>query len=69
MPAPTTQLKADLKMIGDAIKRADGVPDSIKSLFGELVAWNEAIVEHSKDLDERLESSEAAKKEPASHSG
>jgi hypothetical protein len=60
MPAPTTQLKADLKMIGDAIKRADGVPDSIKTLFGELVAWNEAIVEHAKDLDERLESSEAA---------
>lgn len=60
MATPTTQLKADLKMIGAAIKRADGVPDSIKGLFGELVAWNEAIVEHAKDLDERLESSEAA---------
>lgn len=60
MPAPTTQLKADLKMIGDAIKRADGVPDSIKNLFGELVAWNEAIVEHTGDLDERLNASEAA---------
>lgn len=60
MPAPTTQLKADLKMIGDTIKLADGVPDSIKHLFGELVAWNEAIVEHSKGLDDRLESTEAA---------
>lgn len=60
MAAPTTQLKADLKMISDTVKRADGVPDSVKHLFGELIAWNESIVRHTKDLDDRLESSEAA---------
>lgn len=60
MATTQTQLKADLSLIGAAIKNADGVPDSIKQLFGEIVAWNDAIVEHTKDLDNRLEAAEAA---------
>ncbi len=53
------QLKADLSMISDGVKRSD-VPDAIKALFGEVIAWNEAALEHTGELDARLEEADAA---------
>lgn len=53
------QLKADLSMISDGVKRAD-VPDVVKTLFGEMIAWNEAALEHTAELDSRLEEADAA---------
>lgn len=57
---PTTQLKADLSMILAAIKGDPELSPPLKRHLGEIVAWGEAHVEHSKDLDDRLESAEAA---------
>ncbi len=56
----TTQLKTDLSSILSEIKRDSELSDPVKRHLGELVAWCEAHVDHSKDLDDRLETSEAA---------
>jgi hypothetical protein len=53
------QLKADLSVIGDGVKCAD-VPDGVKALFGEVLAWNEASLDHIADLNARLEEADAA---------
>lgn len=52
-------LKADLSMIGNTVRRAEA-SDEVKALLLEMIAWNESFVDQVEDLDDRLESSEAA---------
>jgi hypothetical protein len=56
-------------MIGEAVKRATDVPDGVKLLFREVLAWNEATVDQVADLDDRLDSAEAALDELLDGSG
>jgi hypothetical protein len=54
-----TQLKADLSLITAAVARAD-VPEAVKRLLSEVIAWNEALVDQVVDHDGRIESTEAS---------
>jgi hypothetical protein len=53
-------LRADLSMINAAIKADSEISDPVKRHLGELVAWCEAHVDQTKELDDRVESAEAA---------